>query len=166
MNPPETRKAALEILAHPERYPGLRVHKHLCVPLRVWCHPSFDPYISWAVLKAQSSFYVRRVIWDQSPTTLPEPNTFGSEAALNAQVFVSLMHDLQTLAIPPFSATALVGLDGTRYGIEASDTMSSARLTWWEDHPETWAPLRAWHERAVAELEAPLPAQTPLARLR
>jgi hypothetical protein len=164
MNTPNLRTAALQLLEHSELYPGLPVHKPVRVRARLWRYPSFEPFISWTVLDVKGKFFVRRVVWEQTPTPLPQPTTFGSEATFDAKVFSTLAQSLQALSIPPFAATPSIGLDGTRNGIEIADFMSSTHLCWWEEGPESWTPLRLWHERAIAQLEATLPTQTPSAR--
>jgi hypothetical protein len=161
---PEIFRRAREILDSPLAYPGLVQRKRARVPLRVWRYPSFEPYCSWSVVESNEAQFIRRIVWDQSRTSLVEPATYGCEAPLEPQTFGLLMSELHALELSPFRPDARFGIDGTSYGIEAEAYSVSTRLVWWEAAPDGWASLQVWYERSVAIFESLLPASTANSR--
>jgi hypothetical protein len=156
----QVRNAAHKLLEQPETYPGLPARTPSRVCLRVWRYPSFEPCASWSVIDQKGNLFLRRVLWDQTPMQLPDPNTYGSEAPLDVEVFKEVITNLEPVSIQPHLPSGNIGLDGTRCGMEINDFMSSSRLSWWESHPLAWAPLREWHEHTISKFEALLPQRS------
>ncbi|MFX9552262.1 hypothetical protein ABTO49_22040, partial [Acinetobacter baumannii] len=67
---------------------------------------------------------------------------------------------LAAIRLAPFPTTRTLGLDGTDYGVEQGNGFRSAKLSWWDVHPEDWAPLHQWHDQTTARFDALLPARS------
>lgn len=158
---------AVGLLESPLTYPGLPEHRHPRVLLRVWRHPSFEPYASWSLIETQTASFVRRITWDPFHLLADTPVTYGAEAVIPAAVYEPLLSALRGIQLPAFQpAGNAVGIDGTTYGVESGNYMHSARVTWWETPPTQWAALARWHADAIARFESLLPAMTPSVRDR
>lgn len=156
---PSDRAHAL--LDCPETYPGLVERRGARRLLRLWRYPSFEPYCAWAVIEVRSGLFLRRVVWDQRrKDPAPEPVTYGSEVVLRQERLAEALAELAAIRLAPFPTIRTIGLDGTGYGVEQGDIFRSARLGWWDSHPEDWAPLHQWHERTAARFDALLPARS------
>lgn len=152
---------ARALLDRPEAYPGLVEHRNARQLLRLWRYPSFEPWCSWAVIKARSGLFLRRVVWDRLDRSgMPQPVTYGCEAPLQQEMVELVLGELAAVRLVPFPTASALGLDGTGYGVEQDIGLRSARLTWWDVHPEDWAPLHRWHERTAARFDALLPARS------
>ncbi|MCR8958699.1 hypothetical protein M0765_013470 [Variovorax sp. S2] len=150
---------ALALLEAPEKYPGLAPRKGIAL-LRVWMYPSFRPCAAWSILESGKSFFVRRVVWDQVPTVDSQPITFGAESPVVEESFSGLLSELRTMQLSPFALASTIGIDGTSYGVEVGGFGKSGFMSWWGKPPVGWAPLEAWHARAIKQLESLLPSST------
>lgn len=151
---------AMALLEAPERYPALARRKGTAL-LRVWVYPSFKPCAAWSIVQDGGSFFVRRVVWDQVRAVGLEPVTYGAESPVAEDSFRDLLAELRAMQLAPFAATSTVGIDGTSYGVEVGAFTPSGRLSWWGQPAAGWAPLQAWHTRAIERFESLLPASTP-----
>lgn len=150
---------ALALLEAPEKYPGLAPRKGTAL-LRVWIYPSFKPCAAWSIVQSGNSYFVRRVVWDQVPTVDSEPITYGSESPVVKENFSGLLSELRAMQLSPFALASPVGIDGTTYGVEVGGFGKSGLMSWWGKPPVGWAPLQAWHARAIEQLESLLPSGT------
>ena len=154
------QQKATALLENPLTYPGLEEHsRRASVVLRVWRYPSFEAHCSWAVITSRGIYFLRRVIWDHSAQEQTELVTFADEVPLDRQVYSDLLNDLQAITLRPFLANNVSTGDGTHYGVETLVFTTWARMNWWVTPPPDWAPLQAWHQRAVKAFEALLPAR-------
>lgn len=144
---------ALALLEAPEKYPGLAPRKGIAL-LRVWVYPSFKPCVTWSILQSGTSYFVRRVVYDQSHTVDAQPITFGAEAPVAEVSFNGLLSELRTMQLSPFALASTVGIDGTSYGVEVGGFGKSGLMSWWGKPPAEWAPLQAWHACAIELLES------------
>jgi hypothetical protein len=149
------------LLDHPETYPGLVEHRNARQLLRLWRYQSFEPCCSWAVIEARSGLFLRRVVWDRLDRSgMPQPVTYGCEVPLRQEIVAPVLGELAAIRLVPFPMASTLGLDGTSYGVERGTGFRSARLSWWDVHPEDWAPLHQWHEQTAASFDALLPARS------
>ena len=131
-------------------------------------HQASTPESSWTIVADQGEWFVRRVVYlRRSAAGEISHDTFASEAGLAEAVALSLLRDLRAISIPPFVRVSGIGLDGTRYGIEAGCFMAGVSLSWWGKAPEEWGVLRSWYKAAIGVLESQLPTSArPLQRLQ
>lgn len=150
---------AYALLDRPEVHPGLVRRWPARQLLRLWRYPSFEPFRSWAVIEVKSGLFLRRVVWNRlDGSAEPQPVTYGFEAPLGQRDVAPVLDELAAVRLVPFPARGFLGLDGTRFGVEQSNGLRSARLDWWDVHPEDWKPLHQWHERMTARFDSLLPA--------
>jgi hypothetical protein len=150
---------ALALLEAPATYPALAQRKSTTL-LRVWAYPSFKPSASWSVIQEGKRFFIRRVVWDQVRTVDSEPVTYGAESPAEEESFRGLLSELRAMQFAPFALASTMGIDGTSYGVEVGGISPSGRMSWWGKPPTGWAPLQAWHARAIELFESLLPAST------
>ena len=150
---------ALALLEAPEKYPGLAPRKGITL-LRVWVYPSFEPCAAWSILQSGASYFVRRVVYDQTPTVDAQPITFGAESPVAEENFSGLLSELRSMQLSPFALASTVGIDGTSYGVEVGGFGKSGLMSWWGKPPTGWAPFQTWHACAIERLESLLPPST------
>ena len=152
---------AIELLTHPEKYPGLRQLNLSSIKLRIWQYPAFDVYSSWTLYEENGYFGIRRIQWDRLTKALQTyPIIYGSDRLLPAETVTSLLDKLTAIKLPPFLKVPAFGLDGTFYGIKFGSLYSSAQFCWWSYLPEDWFSLAEWFREAVNSFEFYLPAST------
>jgi len=152
---------AIEILTHPENYPGLHKVDRGSIKLQIWQYPAFGVYSSWILYKANRSFGIRRVEWNRFTKAFPlEPITYGSDAILPTIDANSILSKLTAIKLSPFIPVSTIGLDGVIYGIQFESRHILVQLRWWWNLPEEWSSLREWFQEAVDMFEYYLPAST------
>ena len=85
------KQKAIQLLFHPESYPGMSTRNATDIKLLLWRNNSLGDYTSWTLIQAGDRCIVRRVVWNQRSTYhLNEPETYCADALIeNMQ-----MHDI------------------------------------------------------------------------
>jgi len=133
--------------------------------VRIWCHPSFEPDASWALLRHDPDWYVRRVLckrMDDTADETPRYLTEGAETPIPTERAENLIQSLVRIQIPTFfSGPGGLGMDGTLYGIQCGDVFRTSRMTWWENAPKEWTDVAYWYWDAMKLFERLLPGCGP-----
>jgi len=160
MNPKHA--AALQLLEHPEQYPGLPPLDHPRRIFRVWEYPAFSPYRSWSLLttKSENEILIRRVTFTDPNLSLEigDPETFGAQTNCPRELFDELCARLQRLSLGILLPDLSIVLDGTRSGIELGDVNFSARIEW-KTLPPSWNSIQDWHAWAIESMDALFPSR-------
>jgi hypothetical protein len=156
---------AVSILLKPESFPALAKRLEFERQLLLWRFPSFTPHSSWALYNVfgEKRYLVRRLEHDPGkgiPLNKEDPHIFGAEALISTASAEALLAELESLPAPMFRRSAIIGIDGTMFGLQAGNAWQGTKVNWWCHHSPEWQPLAAYYERVVAEFEALLPRST------
>ncbi len=158
---------AVELLRHPESYPGLAPWSELDTLVSFIRLPSFHPYSVWTFQRCGEDWRVRRIEWDhvadhRDADSVPEsaPTTYGADAQLPASDSQQLLDNLTAIRLPPLNKRGAWGIDGVSYSVVFGNAWASACLSWWVEPPEGWQPLAQCYERAIDLFEHHLPVST------
>ncbi len=142
------------IFQHPQFWQGTEKRSHGHVPLRLWCAPSFRPWVAWAIIRIRNDLYLRRVVWSQRSTNEID----GCEVPLVATTYDAVITELSLISISPFPKSKFRGVDGTAYGLEWREGFVWTSLRWWQSQPEEWTSLQLWHARTIKLFDSLLPS--------
>lgn len=152
------------------RWPEIDLPQHNQV-LRLWRYPSFEPYVSWLVYSpvaryrdVNSSLAVR-VSWDRPFDTARfrdpmkglahgsavEPAITLKQIEIPVTDVDSRLATLASIKVPVMIDRSIV-VDGEICGFE-SFGLTTVRLTWCSNAPDTWQPIVDWAAETIDFLE-------------
>ena len=146
-----------QLLAHPERYPGLRPLPSPSV--RLWRYPAFQTWASWSLHhdRRADELWLRRITSGPSREEPAVLGHWGAEARLELTQLHALERELTAIRVPALVSPDRFGLDGTMSGISAGPYVARTCFEWWCDAPPAFAELQRWHARARELFEVALP---------
>ncbi len=87
------------------------------------------------------------MLWEHDETRGVIPTEVGDK----------LLAEVTTISVPPFVEMQIDGCDGESFELFHRSGLHATRFRWWSCPPEPWAPLVAFHARAVELLNEYLP---------
>ena len=157
----ELEARAAFLLEHPAELPGQEELGRCRCELRLWHHPSFDPYTVWSIYqsrKDEQHSLLNQVVWDR-PNDVEQmfnpmeglKQGFHTTPTLRAQTVKILregvksrMAELERISLPAFVQNHPFGLDGETFGIASGTGFVNAQVSWWEEGPTEWQELVNW----------------------
>jgi len=146
------KQKALDLLFHPESYPGMSIRAVSEIELLLWRNNSLGEYTAWALIQSGKDCLVRRIIWNQRSTyNLNEPEIYCADAITSIEEFnriLGTLHD--SLNNVTVNAPPTITVDGVWSGV----LYQKRRIEWWGQPEDNLDELSQWHDNAVVHLDA------------
>ena len=153
-----------KLIRHPQNYSSAGLNRPK-PDLRLWHSAAFEPHIVWSLhpdlgsvpkgKEPLSGYILRRLIISEGETT---PRVFGTEARPTQKAIGRIFNQLYAIQLSPFAPqTEIMQRDGETFGIAWGNAPDYVEFSWWNNLPESWAKLAAWHQTTVAYFDSILP---------
>lgn len=142
---------ALNLLFHPEIYPGMKIRDADNIIFTLWCNDPLHDYVSWSLFKeTENEYYFRKVTWEQRFIyKLKNPATRATERLLSHGIISSNLEEFASFDLKKFQNKKQgLSIDVIEYGIISNQH----HISWDDNNLIEIDLLHRWYKDTVAKL--------------